>query len=201
MNDQSELIRVLFKILCSYKKQPLALQDYLASVMTGKLYPVRELLYAYDRTVTDALFVADGYVVRYGFDKMGDKQVLNIFGKGSIVAGKSFMEQKPSRSELVALAGAYLMKVSAVHMYEVYQKFTDAEELARLIMADMYEKEQERLHLLRRDADTVVLDFYTRFPEFLMENLLSDGDIASYLLIGESTFRGARMRLLRDGKL
>ncbi|TKC04223.1 Crp/Fnr family transcriptional regulator [Pedobacter frigoris] len=201
MREHKEIIRKLFKILCSYKEQPLELEARLNEVMTGKFYPVREPLYEKDDTVTDALFVAVGYVVLYGFDALGDRQVLNIYVQDTIVAGKSFTEQKPSKFELVALAGAYVMKIGADHMTEVYADFSDAEELARLIMADMAEKDLDRLHLLKRDAETVVLDFYTRFPEFFMDNLMTDADIASYLLISESTLRNTRAKLIKEDKL
>jgi len=202
MSKHEEIINRLFKILCSFKRQPLALRDYLDEHMTGKFYPDREVIYDRDSTVKEAIFVSDGYVACYGFDENGDRQVVSIHGKDTIIAGKSFMSQQPSAFEWVCLSGAYVLKISASHMEEVYARFEDAEELARLVMADGSEKELARLQLLKRDAETVVLDFYNNHPEFKVPgSLMIDADIASYLLISESTLRNTRAKLIRDGKL
>ncbi|SDF12614.1 cAMP-binding domain of CRP or a regulatory subunit of cAMP-dependent protein kinases [Mucilaginibacter pineti] len=201
MRDNDEIIRRLFKILCSYKEQPTALHDFLKVVMPAGLKPQREKLFEHNDIVTNAIFVSDGHVAVYGFDGQGDRQLLSLLGKDSIIAGKSFMEQSPSEFELVALPGAYLATISHDHMDYIYANFPDAEELARLIMAANQEKAEKRLHLLKRDAETVILDFYRTNPEFLKTNLLLDIDLASYLLISEKTLRNVRMKLFRDGRL
>lgn len=203
MRDNSEIINRLFKILCSYKQQPIELKDFLQSGMKGQYYPEREVLYREDSIVTDAIFVSSGFVACYGFDANGDRQVVSIYGKDSIIAGKSFTSGQPSSYEWTALAGAYLMKVGRSQMEEVYSRFPDSEELARLVMADVADRELERLRMLKRDAESVIYDFYKKdFGEFYPPGkLMVDADVASFLLLSESTLRNVRARLVRGNRL
>ncbi|EHQ26182.1 Crp/Fnr family transcriptional regulator [Mucilaginibacter paludis] len=203
MRNHEEIIKRLFKLLCSYKIQPEALREFLQAVMTGRLYPEREILYEHNSTVTDAIFVSDGFVACYGFGENGDRQVAGIYGKDSIIASKSFTSEQPSAYEWVALPGAYLMKIGYNHMKTVYATFPDAEELARLVMADAADKDLQRVHLLKRDAESLVYEFYKKdFPEFYLPGgLMVDSDVASYLLISESTLRNTRAKLTKEDKL
>jgi len=170
--------------------------------MVGKYYPDREIIYHKNYTVKDALFVSDGFVACYSFDDNGNRQVIGLYGKDTIIAGNSFMSQQASEFDWIALPGTYLMKISYRVMDEVYTSFPDAEELARLIIAVMAEKELKRLTLLKEDAATVVLNFYQNHHQFSTPGaLMSDGDVASYLLIKLSTLRNTRVKLLKDGKL
>jgi len=202
MRNHEEIIKRLFKILCRYKEQPVALMEFLLKEMTGKYYPDRYSMYHKGDTVREAFYVSDGYVACLGFDDLGDKQVISIIGKDSIIAGKSFTAQEPSAYEWVCLPGVYVMRVSYVSMKEVYEKFPDAEELARLIMADISDKELERLKLLKRDAETLVYTFYVNHREFLDNpGMMADRELCTYLLISESTLRNVRQKLFKDGKL
>jgi CRP-like cAMP-binding protein len=202
MRDHSVIVRRIFKILCAYKPQPEGLYERLLEVMTGQFYPSREVLFDRGEVVTDAIFVSSGYVARILYDEGSDPQVVNIFGEDDIIAGKSFTEQKPSSEfALVALPGTYLMRISAVDIMLVYEEFDSAEELARLVMADMSERELVRFRLLKRDSETVISAFYQDFPSFLKESMMTDSDIASYLLISESTLRNVRAKLIRENRL
>jgi len=202
MRDHSEIVRRIFKILCAYKPQPEGLYERLLEVMTGQFYPSREVLFDRGEVVTDAIFVSSGYVSRVLYDEGLEPQVVNIFREGDIIAGKSFTEQKPSPEvALVALPGTYIMRISAEAILGVYEEFDTSEELARLVMADMSEREPARLRLLKRDSETVILSFYQEFPTFLKESMMTDSDVASYLLISESTLRNVRAKLIRENRL
>jgi len=202
MKNNNEIVRRLFKILCSYKPQPEEFYGRLLEVMRGEFFASRQVLFERGEVVTDAIFVSDGYVVQLLCDEGRDPLVVNLFGADSIIAGKSFTEQKPSvEFSLVALPGAYLMRISAADLMEFYERFESTEELARLVMVDVAEKELIRLRQIKQDSESLVLAFYEEYPTFLKESMMTDSEVASYLLISESTLRNVRARLIREGKL
>jgi CRP-like cAMP-binding protein len=202
IRDNEEIVKRLFKLLCSFKMQPQELYEYLRKTMSGRFYPNREILYRSGEIVKNAFYVSDGYVACYSYDDDFNRQVVGLYGKDSIVAGKSFMSQQASVFEWVALPGAYLMKISHRSMEEVYDSFPESEELARLIIAGMSEKQLERLTMLKAGAEAVVQNFYDQHPDFRVPGtMFTDADLASYLLIAESTLRNVRVKLAKEGKL
>nr|WP_162988793.1 hypothetical protein [Pedobacter schmidteae] len=201
MRKNDEVIRRLFKLLCGYKQQSPALREYLSDVMQAGMKIRRTVLVEHQSVMSNSIFVSDGYIAIYGFDAFGHRQVLSIIGKDSIIASKSFMEQSCSEFEYVALPGAYLATISFPHLTYIFEHFEGTEELARMIIANNAEREQKRLHSLRHDAETVILEFYNVYPEFLKSNMMFDSDLASYLLISEKTLRNVRMKLFKEGKL
>lgn len=201
MKDNREPVRKLFAILCSYKIQPEALHLYLLETVRSRFFPAKDVLYDHQRVVRDAVFVYSGFLLIYGFDDLGDRQLLGIQGSGQILLSKSFTRQSSSDLELVALAGTYLLLMSHADVLQVFQRFSGTEAVARMIMADYAEAQQLRLLLLKERAEKVILSFYQDHPEFLSGGLLLDLDIASYLLIGEQTLRNMRMKLIRQGRL
>lgn len=201
MKDNREPVRKLFAILCSYKIQPEALHFYLLEKVRARFFSAREVLYDHQRVVRDAVFVYSGFLLIYGFDETGDRQLLGIQGSGRILLSKSFTRQSSSDLELVALAGTYLLLLSHSDVLQIFRRFDGTETVARIIMADYAEAEQLRLLLLKERAEKVILSFYREYPEFLKGGLLLDIDIASYLLIGAQTLRNVRMKLIRQGRL
>ncbi|MBB5441309.1 hypothetical protein HDC92_005016 [Pedobacter sp. AK017] len=198
MNEYDECVNKLYKDLCEYKPQPLELREYLRENMSNKELIDRDFLFRKNRPITDALYVGRGFVATYGSSALGDNQVLSIAKKHAILADFSFTAQEPSDYDLVGLAGSYVLGISFAHMGVIYEKFPSTQDLSRLIMADTNRKELERVRLLTRDAEKVVYDFYMEFPEFLPAGgLMIDADIASYLLIGESTLRNVRAKLFK----
>lgn len=195
MNLYDASINELFIRLCTYKPQPLELREYLREFMSKRELVERETLFKKNQPVTEALYVASGFVCCSGHDV-----VLGLSGKGSILADYSFTSGQPSEYELTALPGAYVLGVSFEHMGVIYERFPSTEELARLVMADVTRMERERILSLKREAELVVLDFYLDYPEFLKTDLMSDAEIASYLLIAESTLRNVRAKLIREEK-
>ena len=201
-DEYNECINELHRDLCSYKPQPLELREYLRLNMSRREFTERDFASRRNRTVKEALYVGRGYAAIYGSIADKDNQVLGIAKKGTIMAGFSFTSQEPSLYDLVGLQGSLLLGISAEHMGIIYDKFPSTQDLSRLIMAAVNRKELERVRLLRRDADLVVLDFYKESPEFLPPGgLMTDADIASYLLISESTLRNVRAKLIKDGRL
>ena len=196
MNLYDASINELFTRLCTYKPQPLELREYLRENMSERELLERGTLFKKNQPVTEALYVARGFVSCSAYDV-----VLGLSGKGSILADYSFTSGQPSDYELTALPGAYVLGISFDHMGTIYDRFPSTEELARLIMADVTRMERERIVSLKRDAELVVLDFYQAYPEFLKTDLMSDVEIASYLLIAESTLRNARAKLIREERL
>lgn len=197
MENYDDIINSLYKRLCSYRPQPLELREYLREHMTSQRIGSRKMLYKKRRPVKEALYVAEGFVACYGNNELGTGQLLSLYPKGQIVAGFSFMSQEPAIHDLVALPGSYILGISYEHMKIIYQRFPSTEELARIIIAARSQEDMERLQQLKSDADTVVLEFYSAYPCFLSGRLLPDADIAAYLLIGESTLRNTRAKLLK----
>jgi len=196
------IARRIFKKLCEYNLQDEELGDHLAKVMKGKFNAMRLSVFERFCTDSDVIYVSDGFLICIGFDERGDIFVLGVYGADTIIASLSFNNQLPSDLEWIALPGSYHMRISHTDMEQVYQDFPKTRKLARIILADAWQGELKRRIGLSRKSDLVVLDFYTRFPEFLAnEELLTDTEIASYLLLGLSTFRGARAKLLNNGKL
>ncbi|MBD1366583.1 hypothetical protein IDJ77_22405 [Mucilaginibacter sp. ZT4R22] len=201
MREHEAIINKVFRILCSYKPQPEALRDHLTQVLDGRFYPDRKILFERGSIVKDVLFVSDGYVACYGFSDAGDRQVLSIAAKNTIVSGKSFTTQTPSTFEWVCLPGTYLMAIGYEALQDTHARFPGTEELSRIVIAEAAERELlERLSLYK-DAEMVVKNFYNSFKEFKIPGrMMLDVDIASYLLIGESTLRNVRGKLIKDGR-
>ena len=201
MRDHEAIINKIFKLLCGFKPQPEALREHLRGVLTGKFYPHRKVLFKSGTVVKDLLFVSDGFVVCYGFNDLGDGQVVGIAARNSIVFGRSFTTQSPSIFEWVCLPGTYLLSMDSETLLDTYARFPGTEELARIVLADAVEKELLTRISLNRDAELVVESFYHRFREFKFSGrMLVDADIASYLMIAESTLRNVRAKLSREGR-
>lgn len=202
MNEYDECVNELYKDLCRYKPQPLELREYLRDHMSWKDLAERDFLFRKNKSITEALYVGRGFVATYGSSAIGDNQVLSIAKKRAVLADFSFTSQQPSNYDLVGLSGSYVLGISFEHMGIIYERFPGTQDLSRLIMADANRKEMERVRLLKRDAEKVVYDFYREFPEFLPPGgLMIDADIASYLMISESTLRNVRAKIFRDGLL
>ncbi|MBB6130811.1 Crp/Fnr family transcriptional regulator [Mucilaginibacter lappiensis] len=201
MRDHVTIINKIFKLLCSYKPQPEALREHLNKVLTGKFYPNRTVLFQKGDIVKEVQFISDGYIACYAFNNEMDAQVVNITAKNTMVFGKSFTGQFPSVFEWVCLPGTYLMSIDYEAVQDIYSRFPGTEELARIILADAIERELLDRLFLNQDAETVVSEFYQRFKEFKMPGrMMLDAEIASYLLIGESTLRNIRAKLIRQGR-
>jgi CRP-like cAMP-binding protein len=161
-----------------------------------------ELLFTAEKVITKSYYVSFGYIIVYTITEQGVKQVLRIYGKDSIVSSKSFDKQAPSGFYLWASPGAYLLSISYKDMLFVYQEFAETQELARLIWGDWNEREFARITQLNQEALPLVEQFYTQYEDFLKsKKLLSDADIASYLLISVSSLRSARTFLFEAGRL
>jgi CRP-like cAMP-binding protein len=196
MNEYDECVNELYKDLCGYKVQPLELREYLRENMSVRDLSERDFLFRKKRPITDALYVGRGFVATYGSSTLGDNQLLSIAKKRSILADFSFTSQEPSDYDLVGLSGSYVLGISFAHMEIIYERFPSTQDLSRLIMADTNRKEMERVRLLTRGAEKVVYDFYKEFPEFLPAGgLMIDADVASNLMISESTLRNVRAKL------
>ena len=69
------------------------------------------------------------------------------------------------------------------------------------ILANREKKELERRMLLRQPAEKLVTGFYAAFPELSEPGkIIVDADIASYLMINESTLRVHRSKLPTGGR-
>jgi len=201
MRDIREPVRRFYKLLCTYKNQPEELYAFLLENMRAVYFARREILYPYRSVISDAVFVSSGFLLAYGFNSRGHRQLLQVLPAGSILLSKSFIHQSPTSVEVIALADTYVIFLNHADWIFALRYFEDAELLAMLIISDYSQREQLRLLGLSEKADKVIQDFYSAYPEFLAHGFLLDLDISSYLLIGEQTLRNVRMKLFREGRL
>ena len=201
MRDISEPVRKFFTMLCSYRSLTEEFHAFLLERMDARYFAHREILFDYQQVVSDAVFVSSGYLLVYGFNATGDRQLLAIYPAGSIYISKSFIHQLPSDLEKVVSKDSYMLSLSYQDLSIAFARFAETDSLVRLIIADYAHRQQQRMLLLKESAEQVIQDFYKAYPEFLRNGLLVDADIASYLLIGDQTLRNVRMRLIREGKL
>jgi len=200
MKDIQEPVRRFYKLLCTYKNQPEELHAFLLENMRASFFASRKVLFPYRSVISDLAFVSSGFLLAYGFNSRGHRQLLQVLPAGSILLSRSFIHQSPTAVEVIALPGTYVILLDHAEMMYALRYFEDAGLLAMLIISDYSQREHVRLLGLSEKADKVILDFYAAYPEFLSQRLLLDLDISSYLLIGEQTLRNVRMKLYREGR-
>ncbi|HZY35952.1 MAG TPA: cyclic nucleotide-binding domain-containing protein [Mucilaginibacter sp.] len=192
-----EILNRLYKTLDSYKKQSPAYYEYLGEIMKPQYFAKDEVLYEQGQVIKKAYFLSSGFMMANHYtEKEGDKHVVNIFSRDEIISGKSFTEQTPSDYELVACKGTYVLHLTYEEVNTIYSKFPDTQEQAMIILADKEKKELETKRMLGLERMDMVAEFYKRHPELLKAGkIIKDSDIASFLLIGQSTLRGLRAKL------
>jgi len=203
MSRQNELLENLFSELGSFKKMPPEFFQHLQDAMQEqkKYYPEAEVLFDQDDLVKNAYYVARGTVYAYRIEN-GEKRVLYIYKQHDIIAGNAFMHQKESLYYLKTCSDSFLYWITYDQMAEVYTKFPEAEELAKLIVSNREDREVTWKTMLNQKATATVKDFYTLYPELLKRQKgLTDPDIATFLHLAEGTLRGLRNKLLKGAIL
>jgi CRP-like cAMP-binding protein len=197
MKKHQEILNRLYKTLDSYKKQSPAYYEYLGEIMKPQYFAKDEVLYEQGQVIKKAYFLSSGFMIANHYtEKEGDKHVINIFSRDEIISGKSFTEQTPSDYDLVACKGTYVLHLTYEEVNTIYSKFPDTQEQAMIILADKEKKELETKRMLGMDRMDMVAEFYKRYPELLKPGkIIKDRDIASFLMIGQSTLRALRNNL------
>jgi CRP-like cAMP-binding protein len=202
MGRHDILLLKLFRVLDSYRPQSERFYKHISETVHGKYYAADEILYQQGQVIKDVYFLASGNMITYRYTDSGDKQLLNIYQANEIVFASSFTLQKKSRYNVMVCADAYLLSVDHKQMREIYKRFPEVEELARMIISDRESKELKRNEMLIEPGIQMVEEFYKNYPELLEPGkVLRDSDIASYLLLAEGTLRTLRNRLLHTGHL
>lgn len=200
-NHQAVLLR-LFKILEAYKPQKKELYEYLEEAYKAEYYPYDKILYEQGEVIKDIFFLASGTAVAYSYTDNGDKQLLHIYRENEFIAGQSFTHQTPSLYHLMVCADSFMLHMASTQLKILYEKFPVAEELARFRLSATEAKELRYKKMMILPGIQMVEAFYNEYPELLEPGkVLRDREVASYLLLAESTLRGLRNELLRLGRL
>jgi CRP-like cAMP-binding protein len=202
MKKHHEILVQLYKVLDSFKPQQPAFYTYIEEIIEAEFYPDDKILYEQGEVIKRIFYLASGTVVAYNFTETGEKQILHIFRETDLITGQSFTLQTPGAYYLMVCAGSYMLHMTYKQLNLVYRKFPETEELARLILSSREEKEIKHRQILILPGIQMVEAFYKDYPELIEPGkVLRDRDIATYLLLAESTLRGLRNDLFRSGKL
>jgi hypothetical protein len=202
MKKHNAILFKLFRLLDSFKPQKPGFYAYLEDTIVPEFYPDDKILYQYDEVVKKIFYLASGTVVAYNYADNGEKQILHIFRETDLITGQSFTRQTPGAYYLMVCAGSYMLHMTHKQLGLVYRKFPETEELARLILSSREEKEIRHRNILILPGIQMVEAFYNDYPELIEPGkVLRDREVASYLLLAESTLRGLRNELFRWGKL
>jgi len=194
MKKHQEVLNRQHYILDQFKVMPAAYYSYLDEIMQPKYFAESEVLFRQGEIIDKAYFLSSGFMLANHYDENGDKHVINIFAQDEIISGKSFTEHTPSDYELVACKGAYVLYLTYDEVNTIYEKFPPTQEQAMIILADKEKKALDRSRMLNQVAEKKVADFYDRYPELKKQpgKIIIDADIASYLMISESSLRAHR---------
>jgi len=190
--------------LNSVKEQDPALGLHLHEVMRGQIfeYKRKTMLTDIGDKVDMALFIDKGHIIASVFDKRGDKQTIFMFGENDIKAGPEFMKELRSEFYVEAVAGTSGLYITFEQMEEVYRLFPAAQELAALITVEFRIREMQHLVSLHKKGIDRVEEFYLRFPHLLPAGqILTDAEVATFLLLSDGALRRLRRKLLREDKI
>jgi len=202
MKKHQPVLDQLFKILDSYLPQPPEYYQYLSDHLQPIYYANDTPLYEQGDLVKKAWFLASGFGIAYIYKDSGDRQVVRLHSAGALIGGKSFIEQTPSADYLMACRDSYWMSLTHAEVDEIYVLFPDVIEQSRLIMARREQDELSYKKLLGLPNTDRVVNLYKQYPELLKPGrIIKDADLASYLLLGKSTFRALRKQLQKNGLL
>jgi CRP-like cAMP-binding protein len=198
MIKYQQVLDRLFKALDKYKPQSPAYYKHLAEVIKPRYFARNEVLYEQGQVIDKAYFLSSGFLTANYYNHKGDKQLINIYSTDEIVSGKSFTSQHPSAYELMACKDTYVLYLTYKQVNVIYEQFPGTQEQAMFILAGRENKELSRNRMLNQYAGKKVADFYAAFPELSEPGkIMVDADIASYLMISESTLRAHRTKLTR----
>jgi CRP-like cAMP-binding protein len=202
MKKHQPVLEQLFKVVDSYLAQPAEYYQYLTEHLQPQFFAVDTPQYKKGDKVKKAWFLASGFGIAYVYHDSGDRQVVRIYTAGALIGGKSFIEQTPSEEYLMACKGSYWMSLTHAEVDEIYILFPDVIEQSRLIMARRELEELEYKKLLGLPNADRIVNLYRQYPELLKPGkIIKDADLASYLLLGKSTFRRVRKQLQKNGLL
>jgi CRP-like cAMP-binding protein len=198
MLSKTESFKSLIKILNVFLTLHPRLEPYLAANMKGQYYPKRKILFEPGDTANQALFVGKGFVMAYYFTLGGDKRVMHLHVRDSIIASESFMNQRPMSYYLEAAADSFLLSITAAQMEVIYKTIPFAEELSRKVIIAQELKELVKDELLGLPGPEKVLAFYSKHPCMLpSRGLITDLEVASYLHMSISHLRNIRADLIK----
>jgi len=202
MKKHQPVLEQLFKVVNSYLAQPPGYYQYLTEHLQPQFFAANTVQYEKGDIVKKAWFLSSGFGIAYIYHDSGERQVVRIYTAGALIGGKSFIEQTPSEEYLMACRGSYWMSLTHAQVDEIYILFPDVLEQSRLIMARREQEELEHKKLLGLAAMEKIENFYKLYPALLEPGkILKDADIASFLLLGKSTLRDIRAKLISEGKL
>lgn len=204
MNDIDVILNKMIAGLNAVKEQDAALGVYLREVMKDQSfeYNKKTMLTDVGDSVDQALFIDTGHIISSVFDKRGDKQTIFLFSQNDIKAGPEFMKELPSEFYVEAAAGTSGVFITFKQMEEVYRRFPAAQELASLITVEFRIREMQHLVSLHKKGIERVEEFYLRFPHMLPAGqILTDAEVATYLLLSDGALRRLRRQLVNEEKI
>jgi hypothetical protein len=190
--------------LDSFREQRPLLYEHLSNVMEPKQVPesAGEILFNAKKVIDKSYYVYGGFVIIMKEDANKGRQVLRIYKDDSIISSNSFEAREASGLYMYATPGTCLLGVSYDQMRVVYNDFPETHELAKLILGYWEKTELEMRVILNQEALPVVEWFYSTYNEFLTrKKLITDAELASFLLISESALKAARTSLIKAGKI
>ncbi|MHB8205894.1 Crp/Fnr family transcriptional regulator [Mucilaginibacter sp.] len=167
--------------------------------MKPRYFAKDEILHEQGQVIDKAYFLSSGFMIASYYNDKGDKQIISIYSNDEVISGKSFTGQTPGDYELRVCKDTYVLYLTYNEVKVIYERFPDTQEQAMVILASREKKELVRNRMLNQDAEKKVADFYATFPGLSEPGkIIIDADIASYLLISESSLRAHRAKLARE---
>jgi CRP-like cAMP-binding protein len=160
-----------------------------------KAFKKNEKITAFGQTESKVYFIISG-IVENNISKDGENKIIDFYFSNSFVCSlTSFLLQKPSEAEIIALTDVEVEFASYSDVQKAYQNSVLANQLGRHIVEQSYlVKFQREKDFLMKSAEVRYLELMNARPEIL--KLLPVNKIAQYLGIHAESLSRIRKSII-----
>jgi CRP-like cAMP-binding protein len=170
----------------------LELQEIIKSKTNIVQFYKNEMILKQGKICKNLYFIEKGLTRGYRIDDDG-KDITNWFAPEGTLATStySFISQKPSFENIVALEDCSMRMISRKSLYDLYEKFPAMNEMGRELVEIYYLELEERVNLLQFQTAKQRYENFVKNESYLLQRT-SLGYIASYLGITQETLSRIR---------
>lgn len=183
----------LFRVLAKIHPLTEAFKDALKNELQFVAYPKGHYLIQARTVARHAYFLQTGFSVSYLYHE-GDRVVTGFWQPGDIILSpKSFFRQTPTDEIIELTTNSELLAITYESALKLFERFPEANIIARAITADYHAKSDERV------VDFHTLSAWDRYTKLIrdypsIELNLTQDFIASYLNVTPQTLSRLKSR-------